>query len=73
MDERYIPLATSSQSDLTAAISGTFSGPPGVKSILKWDIQAEVLVPPQEPEPEADAKAPTQVHLLPQAPSGIPQ
>ena len=73
VDERYIPLATSSQSDLTAAISGTFSGPPGVKSILKWDIQAEVLVPPQEPEPEADAKAPTQVHLLPQAPSGIPQ
>jgi hypothetical protein len=42
-----------------------------VKSILKWDIQAEVLVPPQEPE--ADAKAPTQVHLLPQAPSGVPQ
>ena len=73
VDERYIPLATSSQSDLTAAISGTFSGPPGVKSILKWDIQAEVLVPPQEPEPEADAKAPTQVHLLPQAPSGVPQ
>lgn len=81
VDERYIPLATSSQSDLTAAISGTFSGPPGVKSILKWDIQAEVLVPPREPEPkpdpeseaEAEAQEPTEVHRVPQSPSGVPQ
>jgi len=87
VDERYIPLATSSQSDLTAAISGTFSGPPGVKSILKWDIQAEVLVPPGEPEPdpkpdqesvpesvpEAEAKEPTELHRVPQSPSGVPQ
>lgn len=71
VDERYIPLATSSQSDLTAAITGTFSGPPGVKSIFKWDIQAEVLVLPREPE--AEAKESTQVHLLPQFPSGAPQ
>lgn len=71
VDERYIPLATSSQSDLTAAITGTFSGPPGVKSIFRWDIQAEVLVLPREPE--AEAKESTQVHLLPQFPSGAPQ
>ena len=70
MDERYIPLATSSQSDLTAAITGTFSGPPGVKSILKWDIQAEVLVPPRESE--AEVKEPPSVQLLPQSPSGVP-
>jgi transglutaminase-like putative cysteine protease len=82
VDERYIPLATSSQSDLTAAITGTFSGPPGVKSILKWDIQAEVLVPPREPEPdpkpdqesvpEAEAEA-NELHRVPQSPSGVPQ
>ena len=43
VDERYIPVATSSRSDLTAAVSGTFSGPPGVESELEWDISAEVL------------------------------
>jgi transglutaminase-like putative cysteine protease len=42
-DERYIPVATSSRSDLTAAVNGTFSGPPGVESTLKWDIQAVIL------------------------------
>ena len=34
VDERYITVATSSRSDLTAAVSGTFSGPPGVESEL---------------------------------------
>jgi transglutaminase-like putative cysteine protease len=43
IDERYIPVATSSRSDLTAAVSGTFSGPPGVESELEWDISAEIL------------------------------
>jgi len=43
VDERYIPVATSSRSDLTAAVSGTFSGPPGVESELEWDISAEFL------------------------------
>jgi transglutaminase-like putative cysteine protease len=43
VDERYIPVATSSRSDLTAAVSGTFSGPPGVESELEWDISAEIL------------------------------
>ena len=43
VDERYIPVATSSRSDLTAAVSGTFSGPPGVESDLEWDITADIL------------------------------
>jgi transglutaminase-like putative cysteine protease len=43
VDDRYIPVATSSRSDLTAAVSGTFSGPPGVESELEWDISAEIL------------------------------
>ena len=43
VDERYIPVATSSRSDLTAAVSGTFSGPPGVESELEWEISAEIL------------------------------
>ena len=43
VDERYIPVATSSRSDLTAAVSGTFSGPPGVESELEWEINAEIL------------------------------
>ena len=45
VDDRYIPVATSSKSDLTAAISGSFSGPPGVKSTLEWEISAEILNP----------------------------
>jgi transglutaminase-like putative cysteine protease len=45
VDDRYIPVATSSQSDLTAAISGSFSGPPGVNSSLEWEISAEILNP----------------------------
>jgi len=43
VDDRYIPVATSSRSDLTAAVSGTFSGPPGVESTLEWEINAEIL------------------------------
>jgi len=43
VDERYIPIATSSKSDLTAAITGSFSGPPGVESTFEWSIEAEVL------------------------------
>ena len=43
VDDRYIPVATSSKSDLTAAVSGSFSGPPGVKSKLEWTIEAEIL------------------------------
>ena len=43
VDDRYIPVATSSRSDLTAAVSGTFSGPPGVESELDWEISAEIL------------------------------
>lgn len=43
IDDRYIPLATSSKSGLTAAVSGSFSGPPGVKSELSWAISADVL------------------------------
>jgi transglutaminase-like putative cysteine protease len=45
VDDRYIPVVTSSQSDLTAAITGSFSGPPGVKSSLEWEISAEILNP----------------------------
>jgi len=43
VDERYIPVASSSRSDLTAAVSGSFSGPPGVKSSLEWQIEATIL------------------------------
>jgi len=43
VDDRYIPVASSSKSDLTAAVSGSFSGPPGVKSTLDWQIEAEIL------------------------------
>ena len=43
IDDRYIPLATSSKAALTAAVSGSFSGPPGVESELSWAIEAEVL------------------------------
>jgi len=43
IDDRYIPLATSSKPGLTAAVSGSYSGPSEVKSKLKWSISAEVL------------------------------
>ncbi|MEB3276321.1 MAG: transglutaminase family protein [Cyanobacteriota bacterium] len=43
IDDRYITLATSSKPDLTAAITGSYSGPPGVESSMDWSIEAEVL------------------------------
>jgi transglutaminase-like putative cysteine protease len=43
IDDRYIVLATSSRPHLTAAVNGTFSGPPQVKSDMGWTIEAEVL------------------------------
>ncbi|MFN9644373.1 MAG: transglutaminase domain-containing protein [Cyanobacteriota bacterium] len=43
IDDRYIVLATSSKADLTAAVSGSFSGTGPVESELRWTIQADVL------------------------------
>jgi transglutaminase-like putative cysteine protease len=43
IDDRYIVLATSSKPHLTAAVNGTFSGPPRVESDMTWTIEAEVL------------------------------
>jgi transglutaminase-like putative cysteine protease len=43
IDDRYITLSTSSNASLTAAVTGSFSGPPGVTSELSWTINAEVL------------------------------
>ena len=43
IDDRYITLATSSKPDLTAAVTGSFSGPPGVESRFSWSIDADVL------------------------------
>jgi transglutaminase-like putative cysteine protease len=40
VDDRYIPLVSSSKPDLTAAVSGSFSGPPGTSSNLQWQIKA---------------------------------
>jgi transglutaminase-like putative cysteine protease len=45
IDDRYIVLATSSRPQLTAAVNGTFSGPPGVESEMNWSISAEVVDP----------------------------
>ncbi|MGC5198311.1 transglutaminase-like domain-containing protein, partial [Aphanothece microscopica] len=45
IDDRYVTLATSSKPELTAAITGSFSGPPEVTSEFSWSIQAEVLDP----------------------------
>ena len=45
INDRYITLATSSKPELTAAITGSFSGPPNVKSDFDWSIQAELLEP----------------------------
>jgi hypothetical protein len=47
IDDRYIVLATSSKANLTAAVSGSFSGSTPVESDLRWSIEARVL----EPEP----------------------
>ncbi|MCP9801643.1 transglutaminase family protein [Synechococcus sp. RedBA-s] len=43
IDDRYIPLATSSKPNLAAAVMGTFSGPAGVSSEMQWSIAAELL------------------------------
>jgi len=39
VDDRYVVLATSSKPELTAAVSGTFSGPPNTRTELSWTIQ----------------------------------
>ena len=38
VNERYVVLATSSKPDLTAAVSGSFSGPANTSSDLSWSI-----------------------------------
>ena len=43
IDDRYIPLATSSKPNLAAPVMGSFSGPAGVTSEMQWTIAAEVL------------------------------
>jgi hypothetical protein len=45
VDDRYIAVASSSNPELTAAVSGSFSGPPGVESRLSWKIHATELTP----------------------------
>jgi transglutaminase-like putative cysteine protease len=45
IDDRYITLATSSKPELTAAVTGTFSGPHGVESVLEWGIEADIQEP----------------------------
>ncbi|MCX5939439.1 MAG: transglutaminase family protein [Cyanobium sp. LacPavin_0818_WC50_MAG_67_9] len=45
VDDRYITLATSSKPELTAAITGSFSGPSGVESALDWSIEADIQEP----------------------------
>ncbi|MEX0589147.1 MAG: transglutaminase family protein [Cyanobium sp.] len=45
IDDRYITLATSSKPELTAAITGSFSGPPGVESLFEWSIEADIQEP----------------------------
>lgn len=39
VDDRYVVLATSSKPELTAAVSGTFSGPANTRTELSWTIQ----------------------------------
>ena len=41
VNERYVVLATSSKPDLTAAVSGSFSGPANTSSDLSWSISVE--------------------------------
>jgi hypothetical protein len=41
VNERYVVLATSSKPDLTAAVSGSFSGPSSINSSLDWCISVE--------------------------------
>ena len=39
INESYVVLATSSKPELTAAVSGSFSGPPSTRSDLSWSIR----------------------------------
>ena len=39
---RYIVLASSSKPDLSAAVQGSFTGPPATTSHLSWTIEADV-------------------------------
>ena len=41
VNERYVVLATSSKPELTAAVSGSFSGPANTSSDLSWSISVE--------------------------------
>ena len=41
VSDRYVVLATSSKPELTAAVSGSFSGPPNTASELNWSISVE--------------------------------
>ncbi|MCS5690916.1 transglutaminase family protein [Cyanobium sp. FGCU-6] len=54
IDDRYVVLATSSRPPLTAAVTGSFSGPDEVTSTLEWSIKAELLedshIPAEAPE-----------------------
>ena len=54
IDDRYVVLATSSRPPLTAAVTGSFSGPDDVASTLEWSIEAELLegshIPAEAPE-----------------------
>jgi transglutaminase-like putative cysteine protease len=54
IDDRYVVLATSSRPPLTAAVTGSFSGPDGVSSTMDWSIEAELLedshIPAEAPE-----------------------
>jgi transglutaminase-like putative cysteine protease len=43
IDDRYVVLATSSRPPLTAAVTGSFSGPDEVSSTMEWSIEAELL------------------------------
>ena len=43
IDERYVPLVSSSKPELTAAIYGSFSGPANTQSELSWSIEATEL------------------------------
>ena len=47
---RYIVLASSSKPDLSAAVQGSFTGPPATTSHLSWTIDADV-----EPRPVASS------------------
>jgi transglutaminase-like putative cysteine protease len=54
IDDRYVVLATSSRPPLTAAVTGSFSGPDEVSTTMEWSIEAELLeeshIPAEAPE-----------------------